>query len=403
MASQESTTSPTASMDQTFVTTRSVRSRHLNHAEMRGVCVLFRRFFPLKGPRLSKPEQEKRWQTYKRKILNQYGRLIKGKLNSEKALISRYSDPLKFLKYKLPGKGRALRVSDLRPEDRQYFLELSGGVEDVQQLMMNTVNIDSVSQMAGNYQSSRSGRKRRRISNERNVDENHNRRVADPPENTNSMLLDIGADAPTGQPPPSNPSLPGLDLDPGDVSNLPPQLNLKKEPKRNSDLTPALQALSAGMDIWEREALDKTNLAVYEQTIQKMLAVKTSIQRVLNEEPHMVGSVPDIPGLQQHELAFNCWLHQYRQLIVADEGVLVPNEAWSKERNLLVAHLAELRMQPGEWAAFLSRWVWLRIFHENQFDPVWAEIKDMLGITKPDQDQNDEQDEADEASVLQVM
>ena len=88
-----------------------------------------------------------------------------------------------------PGKGRALRVSDLRPEDRQYFLELSGGVEDVQQLMMNTVNIDSVSQIAGNYQSSRSGRKRRRISNERNVDENHNRRVAVPPENTNSSSI----------------------------------------------------------------------------------------------------------------------------------------------------------------------------------------------------------------------
>ena len=73
------------------------RNPHLTLAQMRGVVQVFRHRFPSKtGKRMSKEEHNKRWAGYKAKIYRDYNRAVTGKFSSEKALIKRYSCPLRF-------------------------------------------------------------------------------------------------------------------------------------------------------------------------------------------------------------------------------------------------------------------------------------------------------------------
>ncbi len=85
---------------QIFVTESKVRNQHLNHAQIRGVRQLFNHFFPkTPGKRMNKDEKNRRWNSYKNKIYQQYRRIITGKWQSEKTLIKRYSEPLRFVPY----------------------------------------------------------------------------------------------------------------------------------------------------------------------------------------------------------------------------------------------------------------------------------------------------------------
>ena len=96
-------------------------------------------------------------------------------------------------------------------------------------------------------------------------------------------------------------------------------------------------------------------------------------------------------------------LNQHKQLILNDSAVLTTDEAWSKEVNVLVAHLAELKMQPGQWGAFLSRWTWSRIFNDNRFEPVWADTKEILGLTEANNNApNAEQVEEDADALIEL-
>ena len=113
---------PSQPQDQhVFVTTNRVRNQHLTLAQMRGVKQIFKHYFP-KTPRkrMTRDEQNRRWTSYKNKIYQDYGRIITGKLSSEKALVKRYSEPLSFLKYKLK-RARNLKLSDLSEVDREYY------------------------------------------------------------------------------------------------------------------------------------------------------------------------------------------------------------------------------------------------------------------------------------------
>ena len=66
---------------------------------------------------MSKDEKKRRWLMYRNKIQQEYGRVITGKLESEKAYVNRYSKPLDFLKCKLK-RSVNLKVEDLSNEAR---------------------------------------------------------------------------------------------------------------------------------------------------------------------------------------------------------------------------------------------------------------------------------------------
>ena len=383
------TVSPTASQSQgqTFIRRVRVSNRHLNHAQMRGVVQLFRHYFPKKGKRMNKEEKDEKWATYKQRIYSEYGRLVTGKLSSEKALVKRYSEPLLFLKYKLK-RHTNLKVSDLSTKDQTYYHEI-GGEDDIEAMMRKIANIDNVSQMAQSYKSSQKGKKRRRLANTSSVSaSNHNRRLPANAANTNSRAnqgptdLDFLTHVPV-------PELAQLGLP---SENLPPVTDFtmpEVDDGMNDDLTPALRQLSEKMDIFQKEQLEKKKLETFALTLQKMAAVKTSIEKTMNQEPHLIGSIPEIPATYQQEMALKCWVHQHKQLILSDPSI-------RHEITILVTQLTVLKSCKGEWENFLTRWGWMRVFHNNMFEPVWADMKDALGIVDHINDHNsNDKDEID--------
>ncbi len=87
-----------AGSQQVFVTTNRVKSQHLTHSQIIGVKQIFAHYFPkTPGKRMNKDEKKRKWYSYKNRIYREYGRIITGKFSSEKALIKRYSDPLRFV------------------------------------------------------------------------------------------------------------------------------------------------------------------------------------------------------------------------------------------------------------------------------------------------------------------
>ena len=110
-----------ASQEQTFVQEKTVKNSRLNLGKMRGMKVVWNHFFAKKpGKRMSVEEKQKKWAAYKQKIFQEYGRIITSKYSSEKALITRYSEPMAFLRYRLK-RYQNLRVSDLSTRDQEYY------------------------------------------------------------------------------------------------------------------------------------------------------------------------------------------------------------------------------------------------------------------------------------------
>ena len=138
-----------------------------------------------------------------------------------------------------------------------------------------------------------------------------------------------------------------------------------------------------------KEQLEKKKLETFALTLQKMAAVKTSIEKTMNQEPHLIGSIPEIPATYQQEMALKCWVHQHKQLILSDPSI-------RHEITILVTQLTVLKSCKGEWENFLTRWGWMRVFHNNMFEPVWADMKDALGIVDHINDHNsNDKDEID--------
>ena len=179
--------SPSGSQQQLFVHTKKVKNMHLNLGQMRGAIQIIKHFFPKStGKRLSADEKERRWEVYKKKILQEYARMITTKFDSEKALIKRYSDPMAFLKYKLK-RASNLKITDLSQTDQDYYFEL-GGIADLDKMRRN---IDSIRKMSravrkGSKPPEQPPRKKRRIDalqlmesianeSEHNDNRNHNR------------------------------------------------------------------------------------------------------------------------------------------------------------------------------------------------------------------------------------
>ena len=80
-----SSVSSQAQSEELFITSSRVTRQQLTLAEMKGVTVIFRHYFPNNAKkRLSKDETNKRWTSHQTRIHEEYCRIITGKIQSER-------------------------------------------------------------------------------------------------------------------------------------------------------------------------------------------------------------------------------------------------------------------------------------------------------------------------------
>ena len=356
----------------------NVSNRHLTYAQIRGVIQIFNHYFPKKGKRMSKDERNRRWLAYKNKIFQEYGRVITGKLDSEKAYVKRYSKPLDFLKYKLKRVDN-LKLEDLPNEaDREYYFEI-GGLEDVEKLKTQTydINYDSVEQITNNFQNYNNSRrkKRRRIDVNDDLDgSNANSNVND--SNHNNRNRNSNNNHIQSQPPQiiiNEPRISG-------ISSMPPSLsgNRPQRPKHEADVKvdEALLNLSGKLDVFEQEMLDKKKIEMYELTKQKITAMKNSIESHFINDPHLIGCIPSIE--QQESIAFDCWINKYKHIIKDDRHI-------KGNVDLLINQVCTLKSDMSEWTSFLSKWKLNRIIYNDNFQIIWNKTKNELNIQSHDE------------------
>ena len=356
--------SPSSSQQQQiFVSTTRVKNQHLTLAQMRGVIQIFNHYFPKnQKKRLNKEEKNRRWISYKNRIYREYKRIITGKFSSEKALVKRYSEPLAFLKYKLK-RNTNLQVTDLSKSDQDYFHEI-GGVDDVNDLIKLTYNIDSVEKIAQNYQTTNSSRKRRRL-NElsdsvtlmRNNSQNQNH-------NHNEILSSDAQDYER------NITFPPSLQNPPQLQPLAEQLKFE-ENVENDPLPDALNILNEKLDVFEREQMDKKKIESFEISKQRLAALKSSIESQLIHDPHLIGCIPGVEN--QETLAFDCWVNKYKDIIANDVSIKDSIE-------IFIEQVTVLKSEVPEWMAFVNRWKLNRILFNDDFNKVWTKVKSDLGL-----------------------
>ena len=325
-------------------------TKHLTFAQARGVIQIFNHYFPKNtGKRMNRDEKKKRWNSYKAKILNEYGRAITGKFSSEKALVKRYSDPLSFLKYRLK-RANNLRVSDLTVSDQQYYKEI-GGLDDVNELIKKTYNIDSIEKLVN-------PRKKRRLMvntnnnnyNNQNIEESKNDEASielllpNLNNNTNSNNLirhsarNINNNNNNNDNNNNNNSN-NLNANYNDNS-IPPKTETMSI--RDLKMTQALSNLNDKMDVFEQELLEKKKIEIYEITKQKVSALKNSLQTSIINEPHLIGFIPGIGSYEsQLSIAFDCWLNEYKQTLVQDNSL-------KNKLDIFIEQIMTLKSDPME-------------------------------------------------------
>lgn len=339
-----------------------VTNKHLSYAQIRGVIQIFNYHFPKNGKRMNKSERNKRWLAYKNKILQDYGRVITGKLASEKAYIKRYSKPLDFLKYKLKRVDN-LKLEDLPTQaDRDYYFEI-GGFEDVDALISQTydINMDSVQRISNNFENYNNNRKRRRIDTDLDQDDdlNHNRNI-DISQQLQHNNQEIEICEPINN----------------DSSLMPPPVSKKRKLKieKMQRQTHPFSILRNRLDVFEQEQLDKKKIEMFEITKQKLAATKSTMHSYLINDPHLIGCIPGVEN--QAGLAFDCWLNTYKEAIMKDEAI-------KNQLELFLYQLTLIRSDMTEWNNFISTWKLYRIFYKDNFQIVWNKIKNELDIDTP--------------------
>ena len=375
---------------QIFVSNSNVRNQHLTHSQMRGVKQIFCHYFPSNtGKRMDKNEKNKRWNSYKNRIYREYGRIITGKFASEKALIKRYSDPISFIKYKLK-RSVNLNVSDLSQADQDYFHEI-GGIDDINQLILRTHNLDSVQKTSNNYQSYLHGnRKRRRLNNTKNG-QNTNTNT-----NSNNRQNNDNDDDGVVQVPPT------VIIPIDGTTNIIPHPKNESGATEGVKLLPALSFLQDKLDIFEQEQLEKKKIEIFEITKQKVLALAQSIETQFNQFPHMIGCIPGITGTDQEKLAFNCWLNKYKNIIKQDR--IFKDGYISLE--IFMKQIAVLQTDVLAWYTFFTKWRLNRILCDDKFETVWMKMKSDLNLNVSQHVNNDKEEayiEFDDEEKMDIL
>lgn len=373
------------SQQQVYVQTTVVKNTRLNLPQMRGSVQLFQHYLS-KNPRQrrTKEETNERWEAYKVKIYQQYGRMITGKLSSEKALIKRYSNPISFLKYKLK-RAHNLVVSELSQANQDYYHEI-GGVDDMNIMLRNIDSIRQMSQnLSSNSKSSQPSRKRRRISVSAavGVNNNHNAQV-----NAQNMGIQSG-------------SIGTAPLNLGPMVQLSAQELAQIPPKLESEipflsLNHALMRLKDKLDVFEVEKLDKKKVEMHDITIVKMNAVAEAVEKQFLTQPQLIGSIPSVGN--QESTAFFCWLDHHKDVILKDSFV-------KNQTDCFMTQLVSLKANTNEWHQFLDKWRLRRILYSDQFTVVWRGLKKDLNIPgDPVEDvssiQVDDPEDEDDADLI---
>ena len=399
-----------ASIDREIqILSRRRTTQHITHAQARGIIKLFNYYFKERDStgrikRLSKSEKARRWRLYKIKVYHQYNRLIKSEFPSEVALVKRYSDPLSFLKYRLK-RHRNLKVSDLSPEDQEYYREI-GGIDDVEALRQRQANIDSIQKgQAKAFQQSRdripmdeeadinvqlallqdATRQQQQSQSIDNYLRNHNRHTVATTNNNNNnnnhnnngnnILMDIHSLPPT-------------------VENMPElsQVTTTNEPK--IDL--ALQQLHENFTELEREQLEKKKDTANIITQEKTKAFLHVLKEQMSSKPYLLGILPGIKYSDQLLIGFETWIFDNLNKII--------QQGYNK--NKLVQIFSLLKGQNVETILFLKQWKIQRILFRDDFRIVWNFVRKNLKIIKrndkeenDDEDDNDSMDEDDEKTM----
>ncbi len=347
--------------------------------QIKGIVQVFKSYFELYDSngarrRLSKQLRESQWQKYKTQILFEYGRVIKGKLESEKAYIKRHTDPLSFIKYRLR-RSKNLTYTDLSPEAQAYYFEI-GGTADVTELYTSTENVDSVQK--ANHIASQPANKRRRLTDAELV-------AFSAPDGGSSVIAStIASTIPSAEP---SQAMLGIELGENslyDVGGLPvvpniiipqpgdqlplPQLSANK----THCMDHALQRLKNKLDRFELEQLDKKKIEMYEVTTQKTRAIIQEVSNSVGGEPHLIGvMMPGISLLEQSDISFEMWLHQNLEAV---KNTLMNNV------DVLFEKVCLSRQDSIGWEDFLKKWKLKRILYSDDFECVWEWCEKELAL-----------------------
>lgn len=346
---------------------------HLSFPVARGCIQLFNYYFREKDSygktrRLNAAEKDKRWKAYKRKVYTDYRRIVRGKWESEAALIKRYSDPMSFLKYRLK-RHVNLRVSDLARHDQEYYKEL-GGIDNIEEMKKRQGNIDSIEKTANR------AFKRRRVDEEGNFDPNHNH--------------DYNRNHNHHNPAPPTSSIPTTPIINGiHQVNLPSPLQPapSQAPKfEQPTVDAALNQLNQELNDIEQEQMQKKRALAKVLALEKTTSCIQAYQTQLANKPELLGIFPTASMQDQLVAGFELWLSENKQKIFSKIETV----------NIFIEQLCSLRAATSDWVQFLRRWKLIRIFHEDDFNQVWKFVSEELNIPEIRPEEDDEKKEVDE-------
>ena len=369
----------TLSIDQEMqILTRARTTQHLTHAQARGIIKLFQYYFKERDStgrikRLSKQEKARRWKIYKTKVYSQYNRLIRSEFSSEAALVKRYSDPMSFLKYKLK-RYRNLNVSDLKPEDQEYYHEI-GGVDDIEEMRRRQANIDSIPKseqqslrIAGmdveqneiNMQQTLL----QDIQGQGNQDHNHNH------------------NNPQNLPHPMAETVNIQSIPPRWDSIAPPANQFNPEPKIDT----TLEQMHQNYNAFEREQMDKKRDITNILTKEKTKAFLDMMAEQMATKPQLLGLMPGLNLKHQLLVGFQAWISNNMRRIIE----------LGYNKRILCQQLAFLKGDNVDTILFLQHWKMQRIIFNDDFRVVWNFITVSLKIKKDSDKEESDIDEQDE-------
>ena len=366
-------------------TATGARGRHAGYGEIRGRRELFKLYFDTtdetgRKRRLSKAQQARRFDAYRRQVLRDYGTEITCKLSSEKAYNTRYSKPQRFLKvccfcfhcqfksnmyslqYKL-GRANNLDPEELTDKDLQYYLEI-GGKLSLSELQQSLPFVESLGD------ASNTRRTRRRIEQPLEV-------VALPPVTGSavpSLQSTFGFESMPESAPHSN------------SNNTRAIPAVPKEEEKSGEYAPALRVLHGKQTLYEQEQLEKREVEIKTLFKAKCAVISDLYMELLQNKPECIGFIPFCGAGRQDEHSFDFWLADNMKRIkesVADVQVLIQQ-------------LSSLLRAEQEWKLFLQTWKWQRICQENKFERVWDWMVSVLNIEllsdKREMDEDEDED-----------
>ncbi len=295
-----------------------------------------------------------------------YGKVVKGTLNSEKAFVKRYSNPVSFLRYKLK-RSRDLRPHDMAPADQAYYFEI-GGTENVEEIISREPNVDSIRSAMRPPPA-----KKRRYRNSPSVSVMSQFSTQATPMSS-SMTASFAQDV-TGT---------------TDLVNLdaPVPAPLPIPPKLEDDLyTQTLHTLSNRFTIMENEQVLKKQAEIQVLYGEKCSVIVKHVRSCLEQHPELIGFIPFSSTDAQITNAFDYWLSQHA--VEIKERV--------REVSTFLLQIGALRSDNDEWRSFLHSWKLHRIMHGDEFTTVWQWVSRALNVElssqKEEMDGPDDDDE----------